>query len=91
MSIFTEKLIISVSYRDLEDFIQEALPELEDYSFLADQEARNDSVFEFEVGPNEQTNFEDACENFDLTSGLLNLLCHQGKIKAGTYLVDASW
>ena len=95
--IFSEKLVVTVDSSDLETFILDYLgenPLLKDYEILADLEASNDSVHEFTVSANEHSSVEQVYEEFwgsNVTGGLLNILCREGLIKEGTYLVGVSW
>lgn len=95
------KTFHTVSYSDLEDFIQEHFNH-PDYSFPADQECSNDSSHTFYVGSGEIWEFDeydqkDVREFMNgrnpsfITGRLMQHMFEQRLIPEGEYLVEVSW
>jgi hypothetical protein len=94
----TPKCVYEVDYSDLEVLVNELFGT--DWSFVINEEARNDSNHTFnviknsELGSNEYDRFDFKdflTENIISTRLLLNVLCNQDLIEEGDYLITVSW
>jgi len=92
------KVVHEIDYGELEKFATEVY-DLKDYCFVAVQECRNDTVSEFtvdgEIDDYEREEVAQIHETKDVpcyqNGLLLNMLCRDGYIPGGTYLVDVRW
>lgn len=92
-----KKTIFEIDFGDLEDFIKEVykkIPNIDNYNFVASQEGNNDSVYDFEVnGEIDEYNMVKILKgDFSYCNAeFLNMLCRDGYIKSGTFLVNVCW
>lgn len=88
-----------VNSYELERFIKEHYPAAKMYSFVADQEARNDSQHRFRVkkepldeyDQKRVADFSAGQVEAQMTSCLLSDLCNRDLIPEGTYVVSVCW
>ena len=97
----TETVHIVVSC-DFEEFVKEKYPYATDYSFVATEEAGNDSEHRFnataesyygdELHEEDMADFHrnDGFKPF-FTANLLTDMCKRGYIEPGTYLIEVNW
>lgn len=88
--------VMRVNSYDLEEFIKDVTGQ--DFEFVADQEAGNDTQHEFDVDGDLEDYDEERVDEFlegeygsHLTRPLLNWLAKNGHIEKGTYLVGVCW
>ncbi len=92
-----KKEIIEVDY----DVFQEKVKDfygVKEFSFVADQEASNDSIHEFSVSNPADYIDEEEMEEFKktgkysfLTDSILNDMCEKGEIEPGDYIINVCW
>lgn len=92
-----ERMFFVVDYNDFDRFVQQVYGD-RNYEFCAVQEANNDSYYRFNVtGRVPDYNQRDAQRIRDghidtyRNHLLFNVLCQDGYIEPGTYLVEVSW
>lgn len=94
----TKETIIRVEYYDLEEFASKIYG-LQEYNFAAVEECGNDSSHSFDVDGNlddydveeaEKIKNEHTVDSYQ-NYILLNLLCKEGHIEPGNYLINVSW
>lgn len=95
--MFTKKIVYSINYNDLEELFARVFSNLQDYCFVSDQEAGNNSLHSFTVtsldGDEAQAAL-DAINNdasYNIVLDALNVMCYKGFISPGEYLVEVSW
>ena len=92
----TRSVVISISARELDEAITEFLKlkgfsdknfDKYGYECIAENKWGNDQEHSFDVEP------KVTCKELDdlSTLDILNLMCSEGYIEAGEYLVDCSW
>lgn len=96
---FQPETIYVASWRDFENLVHNFYGR-EEYDFVVDQEASNDSQHRFEVTPDD-LNIEWEAEEIDKykekgeysysTEIFLADLCRAGVIQPGTYLITVCW
>lgn len=94
-----KETIISVEYDDLEDYVEKVYPFLKGYQFAVVQECGNDTQHRFVIdGKIDKQDAEDwekikvnkVLKNYR-NRLLLDMLCHDGLIEPGTYLIAVCW
>lgn len=94
----TTETVIRVDYYDLDSFIREITGQ-KGYSCVADEEWGNDSEHRLKVDCDmveyDLKNWEafkiGACNKYYMLRTILNGLCFDGHIPAGTYLIRVCW
>lgn len=95
--MFTKKVIYSISYNDLEELFARVFSNLQDYCFVSDQEAGNNSQHRFIVNSLDGDGAQAALEainndtSYNIALDALNVMCYKGLIRPGEYLVEVSW
>jgi hypothetical protein len=89
---------IQASYKELEELARETYG-LTEYSFIATQECGNDSLHKFKV--TDDLTHESNADINSIRAGnyvpdygsdlLLKVLCADGYIEAGDYIINVSW
>lgn len=89
-----------VDYMDFEKYVCKIF-NLDDWSFIADEECSNDSVHDFYIEKeddfgietSEREKFKQFLENKGIrhTYNILTFLCNQDIIPEGKYLIHVSW
>lgn len=95
---FKAETVYTIGYSEFESFIQGAYG-VKNYSLVADQQGSNDSTKKFHVKsePLDEwsavnlAKFKAGKHPNYITSALLQDLCNQGIIEAGTYNIDICW
>lgn len=94
----TKETIITVSWKDLERFVNDEYPVLAGWSFIAAEQCSNDSTHRFYVAPTAEKYEKEEWER-ELKSAnpqpsahvVLSKLCEDNHIKPGTYIIEVSW
>jgi hypothetical protein len=93
----TTKSFIVVDYNNLDSFIQEVTG-VKDYEFMAAEEGPKDGYAHVIVTGDVDTFEEERFKQFKagqiqtyITGVIMNKLCKEGLIPAGTYLVSCFW
>lgn len=94
-----KKSVIEVDYNDFDRFVNEIYFKPNEYEFVADHEANNYSSYIFRVNGKISEDPWTQEEIKSIRSGkptrntglLLNLLCADGHIEAGEYLINVFW
>lgn len=95
--MFTKKVVYSISYNDLEELFARTFPNLQDYCFVSDQGADNDSQHSFTVTSLDGDEAQEALNainndtSYNIALDALNVMCYKGFISPGEYLVEVSW
>jgi hypothetical protein len=94
---YETKTINEIDYRDLDTFIQKEYG-WKEYEFVAVEECSNDSYHSFDVDGNLDTcdlSSIDKWKNGGFVHysnhTIMNMLCRDGHIPAGNYIVSVSW
>lgn len=95
---FEEMTVQYMTYTAFEDLLAEKYPYLNDYEFVPSQESSNDVTHmfyiknEWDAWDQEEWDELQTDHNYNYQAGLLlQKLCVDGHIPAGTYLIDVSW
>lgn len=94
---FDVEVIHRIDYGDFEELVEERFGH--SYSFVADQEMRNDSTWSASVDVDDMDEYDLAdVERFALTGEgswmawkLLAYLCAEGELSPGNYIIDVFW
>ena len=94
---FKQKTVYVIDYNALESLIYDVYGIK--YSFLCEEEARNDTVIQFHVFEEEENSwdasklrkFKEGSHIPYITTTLLNDMCNNKLIDAGLYIVSVSW
>lgn len=95
--ICEKQTVTVIEASDLDNFVKEVYGQY--FSFVVDQEARNDSTHSFprigeplhEYHEKDLKEFIETGEHDHLARTLLNDLCRKGLIEAGKYVVNVCW
>jgi hypothetical protein len=96
---FKHRELYTVDYHDLERFVKKCYPSIKEYDFPAVEECGNDTDHEFNVTGNLAKCDATSASDIKMTGNVplwhnhvvLDMLCADGFIPAGNYLVKVSW
>lgn len=92
--MFKKKIVFVTNYARLEMLLGEHFPELEDYCFVSDQEAANNTSYSFTVDGLMAEGALRAIKqdrSYNIALDALNVLCARQIVEPGEYLVEVSW